>query len=185
MSNIKQKILAKKWAEKVLNLVDNEEAYGEDVAAAANFLSDAIDLRSLQHFLIPRLSGVTSVTGEEMVTISNIDRDWVICYRPDKDDYVNVRKEDLFPNGKRHKIVEDGATVSQDEKVEGDQQGHSKILTSLSEYSNAPSGTIVFASDSLPLVKMRNGDWATGVSQYPVTNIAGISRKMARWGWKL
>lgn len=185
--------IALEWAMDVKNTHKDflDEA---DIVVADYILSQLqptmadVEFDSAEH----TLAGVTHKSGSNHILWEEVDDYYVNTVSPDGTLYRSVRK-DLTLNGKRYRIQEvdtsgvkeDGATVSSDEKVGDDQPEHPEILTSLSEYSNAPSGTIVFASDSLPLVKMRSGDWAAGVSQYPVKSVAGISRKVARWGWKL
>lgn len=184
--------IALEWAMDVKNTHKDflDEA---DIVVADYILSQLqptmvdVEFDSAEH----TLAGVTHKSGSNHILWEEVDDYYVNTVSPDGTLYRSVRK-DLTLNGKRYRIQEvdssgvkeDGATVSQDEKLKGP-AGTLQNLTSLSEYSNAPSGTIVFASNSLPLVKMRNGDWTTGVSQYPVSHIAGISRKVARWGWKL
>lgn len=185
MRDIKSEVLAKRWAKLTITQSGEGELFEDGELSAAKVLNEILDPPTLSGAIFEPLVGAVTDTGNEVVTMTERDQGVIDCYYLNRGKVFAISAIDLYPNGKRYKIVEDGGTVSQDEKVEGDQQGHSKILTSLSEYSNAPSGTIVFASNSLPLVKMRNGDWTTGVSQYPVSHIAGISRKVARWGWKL
>lgn len=185
MRDIKSEVLAKEWAKLTIAQSGEGELFEDGELAAAKILNETLNLRTLASVPFEPLIGAVSASGSEYIVLAENAPGVAICFRLSNGRIYTISTMDLYSNGKKYTPVEDGATVSPNEKVEGDQQGHSKILTSLSEYSNAPSGTIVFASDSLPLVKMRNGDWTTGVSQYPVSHIAGISRKVARWGWKL
>lgn len=185
MIDIKSEVLAKEWAKLTIAQSGEGELFEDGELAAAKILNETLNLRTLASAPFESLVGAVSASGSEYIVLAESAPGVAICFRLSNGRIYTISTMDLYSNGKKYKPVEDGATVSQDEKVEDGQPEHPKILTSLSEYSKAPSGTIVFASDSLPLVKMRSEDWTTGVSQYSVTHIAGISRKVARWGWKL
>lgn len=185
MRDIKSEVLAKEWAKLTLTLSGEGELFEDGELSAAKVLDEILDPPTLSGVIFEPLVGAVTDTGDEVVTMSERGQGVIDCYFFNRGKVFTTSAIELYPNGKRYKIVEDGGAVSSNESAGGDQPERPEILTSLSEYSNAPSGTIVFASDSLPLIKMRSGDWTTGVSQYPVRYIAGISRKVARWGWKL
>lgn len=184
MKDIKSEVLAKEWAKLTIAQSGEGELFEDGELAAAKILNETLNLRTLASAPFESLIGAVSASGSEYIVLAESAPGVAICFLPSNGGIYTISTMDLYSNGKKYEPVEDGATVSQGENVGGDQPEHPKILTSLSEYSNAPSGTIVFASDSLPFVRMRNADWSTGVSQYSVEHIAGISRKVARWGWK-
>lgn len=185
MKDIKQEILAKNWAKLTLAQADEGELFEDGEIAAAKILNEALDPPTLLGALFEPLVGVITCMGSEVITLSERYAGVIDCYYPGSGTIFPISAADLYPNGKKYKIVEDGATVSQDEKVAGDKPKRPEVLTSCDDYSGAPSGTVAVASNSLPLVKMRNGEWVTGVSKYPVKHIAGTTRKVVRWGWKL
>lgn len=185
MRDIKSEVLAKEWAKLITAQSGEGELFEDGELAAAKILNETLNPRTLASAPFEPLIGAVSASGSEYIVLAESAPGVAICFRLSNGRIYTISTMDLYSNGKEYRPVEDGATVSPNENVGGDQPKHPKILTSLSEYSNAPSGTIVFASDSLPLIKMRSGDWTTGMSQYSVMHIAGISRKVVRWGWKL
>lgn len=185
MRDIKSEVLAKEWAKLTIVQSGEGELFEDGELAAAKILNETLNLRTLASAPFEPLIGAVSASGSEYIVLAESAPGVATCFRLSNERIYTISTMDLYSNGKEYKPVEDGATVSSNENVGDDQPEHPKILTSLSEYSDAPSGTIVFASDSLPFVKMRSGDWAAGVSQYPVKSVAGNSRKVARWGWKL
>lgn len=185
MRDIKSEVLAKEWAKLTIAQSGEGELFEDGELAAAKILNETLNLRTLASAPFEPLIGAVSASGSEYIVLAESAPGVAICFRLSNGRIYTISTMDLYSNGKEYRPVEDGATVSQDEKVEDDQPENPETLYSEQDYKGAPSGTIVFASDSLPLVKKSNGDWTTGVSQYPVRHISGVSRKVARWGWKL
>ena len=181
--------IALEWAMDVKNTHKDflDEA---DIVVADYILSQLqptmadVEFDSAEH----TLAGVTHKSGSNHILWEEVDDYYVNTVSPDGTLYRSVRK-DLTLNGKRYRIQEvdtsgvkeDGATVSQHENVGDDQPEYPEILTALSEYSNAP----IFTTVSLPLTKECDEEWSAGVKKYTTEQIAGLSRRVARWGGEL
>ena len=116
------------------------------------------------------LAGATTRNGDEVVMmwLDDIESGLIIC---ETDAW---EPKALTPNGKRYELRE----ISEPD--------HPKTLTTEQDYKDAPLGTIVADNGAVPSVKWKPRTWSTSLnSPCPDGKMAGFSRKVLRWGWRL
>lgn len=107
-------------------------------------------------------SPVVMIEEDYCDTIVAISDDGVAVNVPDK--------KDLTPNGKRYELRE--------------KPDHPEVLTTVEDYENAPSGTIVAVRHCGPSTKNEESNWSTVFSTgNSAEKMAGIERWVLRWGW--
>ena len=128
MRDIKSEVLAKRWAKLTISQSGEGELIEDGERAAAKVLDEILDLRTLASAPSEPLIGAVSASGSEYVVLAENAPGVAICFRPSNGRIYTISTMDLYSNGKKYKPVEDGATVSQDEKVEDGQPEHPETL---------------------------------------------------------
>lgn len=161
--------LAREWAEYIkseTSLIRTQEVH----AAAEYILATTtpptmadVEWDDEKH----RLAGATTPTGRDLVMMWNKESpDQIVT------EVGAWERELLTPNGKRYKLVEIG-------KPE-----HPEVLTTVEDYENAPTGTVVANRGFFPLVKKEPNCWLDPFhTMHHDRGLAGASRKVLRWGW--
>lgn len=186
MRDIKSEVLAKEWAKLITAQSGEGELFEDGELAAAKILDETLNLRTLASAPFEPLIGAVSASGSEYIVLAESAPGVAICFRLSNERIYTISTMDLYSNGKKYKPVEDGATVSQDEKVEDGQPEHLETLYSEQDYQDAPIGTIVAANSENVYLKTGDHSWSiAGVEGLEGGPLPGSSRAVLRWGWKL
>lgn len=184
MRDVKSEVLAKKWAELIIAQSNEGEPFEDGELAAAKVLDEILDPPTLAGAVFEPLVGAATINGREVVTLSERGQGVIDCYYPGSGMVFPIDAIDLYPDGKKYKIVEDGATVSQHENVGDDQPEYPGTLCGEQDYQDAPIGTIVAANGGNVYLKTGDHSWCiAGVEGLDEGPIFGYMRTVLRWGW--
>lgn len=168
MSNERER-LAREWAESV-----NPKMPNEYVCAARDYILENttpptmadIEWDDDKHYL----AGATTPDDTECVMIwSDLDLSGdIVC------DDSAWRPDQLTPNGKKYELRE----VT-------DKPEHPETLTTVEDYENAPTGTVVTRKECEPWTKRDSDDWRVtgGPTSRMDYHMADSKRSVLRWGW--
>ena len=182
MSNERER-LAREWAE--IKLAMPTGHLDADVIAAAEHIlattTDPLTMADVEwdhekHYLAgahldaSNRDAVMLGTWDDMIVVVDVPRE------SDKSNMsllVRSTKNGVTPNGKRYRLVED---------VEPE---HPETLTTVEDYENAPTGTVVTRKGCEPWAKRDSDDWCiTGGHKSRMDyHMADSKRDVLRWGW--
>ena len=161
--------LAREWAEKIKAIPRADRR--TDVTAAMEYIlanttpptMADVEWDDDEH----HLAGATTHTGFDVVMMRyDVDIDLIVT------DEGNLPCSWLTPNGKRYELRE----IKEPE--------HPEMLTTVEDYENAPSGTIVASNICPPYMKYELDSWTdnfgTTVSD---EELVGGPTTVLRWGW--
>lgn len=177
MSNERER-LARQWAENFKADILYDATMDELAAASEHILATTteptmadVEWDDEKHYLAGAVYELDEHTCP--VVMVGETRDGCEIYSVDLDENTGFwpMHGDLTPNGKRYELRE----VSDE---------HPEMLRTVKDYENAPVGTIAAVDFFLPLVKLSRDIWASSMGDhYSNEGIAGVRRKVLRWGW--
>lgn len=179
-----QEKLAREWAERAKNF----EVSSHEQQAAAKFI--------LAHTTPSTMAGVEWVHADHhmagaywegdipVVMIDPVDGGKTTVMTVEEESTHEADDSDLTPNGKRYKLVEAGATVSQDENVTDDQRDHPEVLVSVFDFRDAPVGTVVEQDHTYIWQKQDEDLWESIDAIYGDVDMACAEGpcRVLRWG---
>ena len=180
MSNERER-LARQWAEKVKSVP--EVNYGPEANAAADHIlatttkptMDEVEWDAEKHVL----AGATLFTNnDEQVDVVMLAKDVSMIDYATLDGKHGYEHCSYFTsNGKKYRLVE----VT-------DKPEHPETLTTVEDYEDAPTGTVVSVPSGLVLMKEWKGTWRAAGLTYPLENevladSSDIPAIVLRWGW--
>lgn len=184
MRDIKSEVLAKEWAKLTIAQSGEGELFEDGELAAAKILNETLNLRTLASAPFEPLIGAVSTSGNEYIVLAENAPGVAICFRLSNERIYTISTMDLYSNGKKYEPVKDGATVSSNENVGGDQPEHPETLYSEQDYKGAPIGTIVAANGENVYMKTGDFSWCiAGVESLDEGPIFDYMRNVLRWGW--
>lgn len=99
----------------------------------------------------------------------------VCSTRPYQDGEVIIAyRDDDVPTGTAQECVDHSSLTFP--------EPHPEYLTTLEEYENAPEGTVVAAGEAWPYI-LRQSVWERSSTYSDADGMAGVTRRVLRWGW--
>lgn len=166
--------LAREWAKFTLTVPDGSpgsRAAAEHIMATTTEPTMAdVEWDCDKHMLAGATLAVDGATFEAtMLTFE----DGFISYVTQSGERGMAFPERLTPNGKKYELRE----------VTGDE--HPETLTTVEDYENAPTGTVVTRKECEPWTKRDSDDWRVtgGPTSRMDYHMADSKRSVLRWGW--
>lgn len=178
--------LARQWAESRQQF-DNRS---ERERAAADYILDNIEPQTPptmadvewdgeKHYL----AGATDSDGDPCVMVSKWPVNEICAVNLAQKELFSLPADYFTPNGKRYELRE--VTVSSNENVGADQPDHPKVLFTVEDFENAPTGTVVAFDGGYPYVKRFCGEWDV-LGSYATNDVMAADQsnyRVLRWGW--
>lgn len=126
-----------------------------------------------EHFLL----GVLDTDGDDGVLVASTEYGTFDVYYPLYKGILTMASSCLRPNGRKYRITDEEDSAKAGE-------GHPEELSTVSDYENAPAGTIVALSTFTPWTKMSDGKWESGTSRVDSDDLRFSGpHKVLRWEW--